>query len=319
MSKIVVAGLINIETTLKVKGFPIEYFPIDYPFFGIGSGVAGVAINVSKALNTLGEKVEIVSLIGKDEEADRVERLFEQQGWSREYLKQELSATPQSVILYDPSGKREIYCDLKDIQEKAYDEELLKDVFDDCNIAIICNTNFARPLLHIAKERNIMIASDMHVLSDIHDSYNKEFMKHADILFLSDEKLPCTPEQFIIDLKDTYECKIIVMGQGAKGAMMYVRQEDTLYHMDAVSTCNVVNTVGAGDALFSSFIHYCIKGSSPIEALKRAEIFASYKIGTDGAAKGFIDEEKIEELYKNIEFKIDCIDIKLIKDKKLFA
>lgn len=307
MSKIVVAGLINIETTLKVKGFPIEYFPIDYPFYGIGSGVAGVAVNISKALNTLGEEVKIVSLLGQDEEAERVEKMFDKLGWSREYIKNELSDTPQSIILYDQTGKREIYCDLKDIQDKAYSEDLLKEALNDCKVAMICNTNFARPLLRMAKERNITIASDMHVLSDIHDTYNKEFMEYADILFLSDEKLPCAPEKFIHDLKDTYQSKIIVMGQGAKGAMIYVRKEDALYQIDAVNTCKVVNTVGAGDALFSSFIHYCMKGENPIEALKRAEIFASYKIGTDGAAKGFIDEVKIEELYQGIDFKMEKI------------
>ena len=33
MKKILVSGLINTETTIKIKQFPIEYFPIDYPFF----------------------------------------------------------------------------------------------------------------------------------------------------------------------------------------------------------------------------------------------------------------------------------------------
>ena len=38
------------------------------------------------------------------------------------------------------------------------------------------------------------------------------------------------------------------------------------------------------------------------EALKKAEIFASYKIGFDGAANGFADEQKIEELAAEIVF-----------------
>ena len=29
MKKILISGLINTETTVKVKKFPIEYFPID--------------------------------------------------------------------------------------------------------------------------------------------------------------------------------------------------------------------------------------------------------------------------------------------------
>ncbi len=37
--KVIVSGLVNIETTLKVRKFPIDYYPIDYPFFGIKSDV----------------------------------------------------------------------------------------------------------------------------------------------------------------------------------------------------------------------------------------------------------------------------------------
>jgi sugar/nucleoside kinase (ribokinase family) len=62
---------------------------------------------------------------------------------------------------------------------------------------------------------------------------------------------------------------------------------------------NVVNTVGAGDALCSSFVHYYAKGLKADEALMRAQIFASYKIGFDGASVGFATEVKVEELWEN--------------------
>ena len=55
MKKILVSGLINTETTVKIKEFPIEYFPIDYPFFGVNTRVSGVAYNIAKALSTLGD------------------------------------------------------------------------------------------------------------------------------------------------------------------------------------------------------------------------------------------------------------------------
>ena len=60
----------------------------------------------------------------------------------------------------------------------------------------------------------------------------------------------------------------------------------------------VVNTVGAGDALFSAFVHYFAEGFPPLEALLRAELFASAKIRANGAAKGFITAGELEELYR---------------------
>jgi ribokinase len=45
VGSILVSGLINIETTLKVDSFPIEYSPVRYPFFGVNSAVSGVGYN----------------------------------------------------------------------------------------------------------------------------------------------------------------------------------------------------------------------------------------------------------------------------------
>ncbi len=307
MNTIIVAGLINLETTVRIKGFPIEYFPIDYPFHGIKTEISGVAFNITSALNKLGETVEAVSLLGEDKEAAYIEKVFQDLGLSSKYLKKELSATSQSVVLYDAEGRREIYCDLKDIQDRVYKDEALNELFEHGKVAVICNINFARSLLPLARNKNIMIATDLHVLDNINDSYNQEFMEYADIIFLSDEGLTGAPEKFLMKLKSSYNSKIIVLGQGSRGAMIYVREEDALYHMDAVYTRRVVNTVGAGDALFSAFIHYYAKDGNPLEALKRAQLFASYKIGETGAANGFLSETEVNNLYENIDFKMDKI------------
>ena len=69
--KVMVSGLINIETTLKIRKFPIEYYPIDYPFFCIKSNVSGVGYNVAKALLTLDNEIQLVSFMGNDDEEKR--------------------------------------------------------------------------------------------------------------------------------------------------------------------------------------------------------------------------------------------------------
>ncbi len=66
MTKILVAGLINLETSVKIESFPITYFPVTYPFFGINSTISGVGYNISKALSILGDNVDLLSIIGND-------------------------------------------------------------------------------------------------------------------------------------------------------------------------------------------------------------------------------------------------------------
>ena len=66
MPKILVSGLINIETTLKIDQFPLQYFPVTYPFHGVQSTISGVGYNLAKALTILGSEVNFLSIIGKD-------------------------------------------------------------------------------------------------------------------------------------------------------------------------------------------------------------------------------------------------------------
>lgn len=294
MKKILVSGLINTETTVKIKSFPIEYFPIDYPFFGVNTRVSGVAYNLVKALKSLGDDVSLVTMTGDDFSADYIKAEVVNAGVDTKYINSILKATPNSVVLYDGNGKRQIYCDLKDVQDVKYDFK--EELYMDSDVVIACNTNFNRELLKKAKAAGKIIATDVHVLGDIDDEYNQDFMKNANILFLSDENIKTDYKKFLMSIEEKFGNDIIVLGMGNKGALMYVKEENKFYELPAVNIKEVVNTVGAGDALFSSFIHFYAKGLKPIDCLKRAEVFAAYKIGYDGASVGFTDEQTVEKI-----------------------
>ena len=298
MSKILISGLVNTETTVKVRQFPIPYYPIDYPFFGVNTAVSGVAYNIAKAMTTLGDQVTLASMSGEDFPAAYISQELTAAGIDTSRIKPCLTSTPSSVVLYDEGGRRQIYCDLKDIQEAVYG--FAEDICVDADLVVACNINFNRPLLHLAKAAGKTIATDVHVLSNIWDDYNREFMECADILFLSDEGIGEYYQDFLWQLAHTYGPQVIVLGRGGKGAAMYLREDDRIRELPAVRVGDVVNTVGAGDALFSSFVHYYAKGLHPMEALQRAQIFASAKIGVSGASRGFVTESDIEALWARV-------------------
>lgn len=302
--KLFVSGLVNVETNLRIRSFPVTYYPIDYPFFGINTSISGVGYNVSMAAKTLGDEITLSSLIGKDHEGRRVAHALDDNGIMRDYVFECLDSTPVSVILCEQGeGRRQIYCDLKDIQDKSLNVDCVRDAVYSSDMCMLCNSNFNRVLLPIAKQAGKPIATDVHVLSDIYDPFNRDFMEYADILFLSDEDLPCSPLDFMISLKNVYSAKIIVIGLGSDGAIMYERATDRITQLPAVSIGGIVNTVGAGDALFTAFNHYYLRRYDAIEALKRAEVFAALKIRHDGGACGFATEQQVEEVYRSYEFK----------------
>ena len=183
--KIFVSGLVNTETTVRVRQFPVEYYPIDYPFFGVRTAVSGVAYNIALAEKTLGNEVTLLSMTGRDFPASYIRAELEGSGISAGHLIPCLAETPSSVVLYDGEGRRQIYCDLKDIQETVC--PFPAEAVEAADLVAACNINFNRPLLAMARQAGKLIATDVHVLTDIWDGYNREFIDYADILFLSDE------------------------------------------------------------------------------------------------------------------------------------
>ena len=298
MARFFIAGLINVETTLAVDNFPLEYSPDNYPFFGVQTTVSGVGFNIAKALTILGNQVDLASLIGEDDNGWLARKALVEAGIRDEFVLCNLAETAQSVILYEMEGRRQIHTDLKDIQKKIYPIQKAQAAIEHCNLAVICNINFARPLLSVAKEAGKFIATDVHALRSLDDSYNQDYLQTADILFMSDEKLPGSPEGIAKEVMDRFPTKILVIGMGKKGALLAVREDDFVGRFKAVRTRKVVNSIGAGDALFSAFLDRYLRTGDPYVSLKAAMVFASYKIGEKGAAQGFLNGEELDAWVK---------------------
>jgi len=277
-----------------VENFPIQYNPVRYPFFGVNSTVSGVGYNLARALSVLGDSVTLFSLIGRDPAAELVRKALKDSQIRDNFILSHTEQTAQSVILYDADGRRQINVDLKDIQEQVYPEDMFLQVANQAVLVALCNINFSRPLLRAARHVGKTIATDVHAISSLDDAYNQDFMAAANILFMSDELLPEPPEDFVCRVADRFGTSIIVIGLGARGALIYQSRDGILEHIPAVNPRPVVSTVGAGDALFSCFLHYYAKGYDPRAALRRAVVFAGYKIGAAGAAEGFLDEAALE-------------------------
>jgi acarbose 7IV-phosphotransferase len=296
MPSILVSGLVNVETTLQIEGFPVEYSPVRYPFFGISSGVSGVGYNVSRALTTLGSDVTLLSFVGTDLAGRTVTSALAEQGITSDYVLPLLEQNAQSVILYDMQGRRQIYTDLKDLQERVYPAALFDKALEGCELAVLTNINFSRPMLARAREAGVPVATDVHVISNLDDPYNSDFMCAASVLFQSDEGLPCPPEEWARMVLDRYGPELVVIGLGAQGALLAVRRDGFIGRVPAVRTRDIVSTIGAGDALFASFVHFYTATKDPYSSLRKAVVFASYKIGVAGAGEGFLTEGELSEV-----------------------
>jgi len=295
-----VSGLINLETTVRVSGFPLAYNPVNYPFWGVQSRISGVGYNISRALTVLGDTVQFLSLVGTDQAGTMAAHALAADGIPAENILAQLPQTAHSAILYDETGRRQIHVDLKDIQERAYPLERAASALAGCDLAVLCNINFSRPLLKLAKQAGKPVATDVHTISDLEDAYNSDFMAAADILFMSDERLPMPPEEWLRAVWLKYSTPVVVIGMGSRGALLGLRSENAMERIPAARTRPVVNSIGAGDALFSCFLHHYTATGDARAALRRAVVFASWKIGAASAADGFLDSAGLETLFREV-------------------
>ena len=264
---------------------------------------------MAKALTILGNQVNFLSLIGDDFYNQIIRAEVATIGIQDQFLLSALRQTAQSVIIYENSGQRQIHTDLKDIQDQNYPLDQFSKAVEDCDLCILCNINFNHHLLDVSRSKKKTIATDVHAIHDPDDPYNRDFMAAADILFLSHENLTVAPQNFIQSLWDRYENQIIVIGMGEQGAMLGVRAEHLIFQIPSIQTRQIQNTIGAGDALFSSFLNEFLLSKNPLEFLQKAVLFASYKIGCVGAAEGFINRRELSTLYNQFRPQISPINI----------
>lgn len=296
LATITIVGNVNVETTLPVGTFPVAYRPTTFVPFGISSGVSAVGYNLAKALHTLGNNVRLASLIGDDANGARVRATLMEDGIDGRFVLAGAAQTPQSVVLYDQSGARSVFTDLGDVLERAYPPEHFVQALAGSDLVVLTNIAYSKPLIPLAQQHGVPIASDLQTLSRLDDAYNAPLLASAKLLFMSGELLPMPPATWAEAVLASSPAAIVVIGMGAAGAYLAVRESGVRLQMPAVATRPVVQSGGAGDALFAAFLHTYLRSHDPVKALRDAIVFASYKIGEAGSGRGFLDHEQLQRL-----------------------
>jgi ribokinase len=291
-----VAGLVQFETIVKVEELPLPYVQFDSLPDIINAGMGGAGFNEAMALKWLGDDVDFMSMVARNMPRRQIEANMKINNirMSTEYVLPMLDGMPSSVILYS-KGKRQVFEDLKDIRTVEYDYDIFEQRIQDKDMVVISSNNFCRPLIELSKKYNKPLAVNMRSMRDDKITYKEDFLKGADIIYISDNDLENDYYEVVKRCSENYNAEVIIMGIGEKGTLLYTRKDNSFIEYKPVKTTEIVNTIGAGNALFSSFLHYYVKTGNARDSIKNALLFASYKIGFVGTSNGFLTEEQIEQ------------------------
>ena len=299
MGKFLVAGVVQRETIVKVDNIPIGYMGITERPNTIFTSTGGDAYNESLALKWLGNSVDLMSMVGEGESMDLVNPPGCEVELVTDYVLPRLADTPIAVLFYDENRKQQIFEDIKNLGDVPYDLALFRERAKRAEMLVVSDANFCRPLIGIGKELRKPIAVNIREYTEEKAYFNEDFLKGGDILYISDDRLGGDPYEFVKLLAAKYRPQIIILGQGAAGLILYDKNKNIIAHYNTVKTHKTVNTVGAGNALFSCFLHFYNKTKDSVFAVKNAMLFASYKIGFMGTSSGFMTEEEIS-LWRNL-------------------
>jgi len=290
---VVVAGVVNVQLTVPVEGFPVPYAPVRYPADQLRLAASGVGLNVARTLRALGSPVSLATTVGADPAGALVRAELKRAGLLGDGVLT-TAATAMSAILVDPSGARQVNTDLKDLAEVRYPPALFRGLLEGARLAAVSTIGFARSLLPVAEAARVPVAVDVQTVGGPDDSYSQPWLRAADILFCSAERLSLAPTAFAEAVLTRFPARIVVVGLGSDGCLLAVRGQP-LRHIPAVAPHGVVDTTGAGDALFAGFLHYWLKSGDPTAAAEHAVLVAGCAVGTPGT-DSHVDATHIAEL-----------------------
>ncbi len=301
MSKFMVAGFVQMETIIKVEALPVPYKQFESIPDLVNSGIGGAGVNEAMALKWLGNEVDFMSMVARNMSRRQIEAYLKtfDVNLKTDYVLPMLDGMPTSVILYC-KGKKQTFEDVKDIRHVEYDYDLLESRIQDKDMILMSNCNFCRPIIGLAKKYQKPLAVNVRSMRAEKIANKEDFLAAADILYISDDDLESDHYDCIKECREKYDPEIVIMGIGDKGVILYTKEDNSVIEYRPVKTNEIVNTIGAGNALFSSFMHYYVKTKNAKEAIKNALLFASYKIGFVGTSNGFMTEEQIEQWKKLI-------------------
>ncbi len=295
MSTFAVAGITQLETIVNVGEIPIQYQPMTSVPNSISIAPGGDAYNETLALKWLGDEALLLSLVGRDQDMNIFNPPGHKVNISTEYVLPVLDEMPMQVILCDKERRQQIFEDIKGLRDVHYDMSMVAPLIARCDMLVLSNANFCRPFIEVAQRYHRPITVNIHEFHREKETYNEEFLKAATVLYFSDDTIAEDPFEFVADIAKRYKPEIIILGQGAKGLILYDRARNINVHYNTVKTNEVVNTAGAGNALLACFLHRYLECGDSTIAIKDAMLFASYKIGYVGTSNGFLTVEQLEQ------------------------
>lgn len=265
MPRIVVAGTVTVRLTHQRGRLDVQ--------------LGGTALTAATTARALGADVALATYVGTDALGLVAATGLRAKGWFT-------SATlvcgeqPRCLVLDDGEGLHHNISDMRSAWDLRYPQSKF-DVLvgQGCDAVLLSSVGFTLPLIDLAVDRDLPIATDVHLIRDIDYARKQAWLRAATVLACSHERLPTGPAEWIEAVWRRYATPVVLVGCGPEGALLGERGTGAIWHVPATTPRGVRFTVGAGDTLLAAFMHRYLSGQGLVPAARSAVLAAGWKIG----------------------------------------
>lgn len=238
--------------------------------------VGGNPVNVAVYIRRLGGKACYAGVVGNDKYG--------------KWIKEELKAKGVDVSMVKTLEGQTAVSHIQLIEKErifgAYEEGVLPKLFLEkeeikrlagCDIVVSSVWSYAEKYFKELKEAGAITAMDFS--TELNSKIIDIVGDYLDYAFFSFEDEKQDIESFMKDIYKRIRGMVIVT-RGEQGSVAYDGKEVT-YH--GIETCEVIDTLGAGDSFIAGFLYGMAEGRSVKESMEKGAKNSSVTIGYQGA------------------------------------
>lgn len=186
---VVVVGNVGIDTNVYLYGADVDWsveanFSDNRDYVGQAGGYS------SRGFAQLGWRTAFIGSVGDDYHGQFVREEFARDGIDMRGMFTDPSGTARSVNVMYRDGRRKNFYDGKGHMQLQPNLMACEAILAEARVALFHLPNWARQLLPLAKRHGLTVAADLQDVVTLDDSYRRDFIEHADILFCSAANLP---------------------------------------------------------------------------------------------------------------------------------
>ncbi|MFC0041778.1 carbohydrate kinase family protein [Actinomadura rayongensis] len=292
---IAVIGVASLYASVGVRAFPLEYAASTAPEW-MGISVSGAATHVARIQRALGDDVRLCCPVGRDLAGTLIRAELDRLGLVGPGTV-DVPVSSTGLVLADTDGRRMGMPHLDPVDGFPYPFDVLRGQACAADLLVLTNARFVRPLVGRAAGLGVPIAVDVHRIAGLGDDYDRPWLEHAEIVFGSHERMG-DPRTWIAEMfARRRQIRLLGVGMGARGAVLGLR-DGRLIEVRTVARRGPVNTSGAGDALFATFLSVLLRTGDPVTALRSGVVHASWKIAHRLPVEATLDAGDLDEMQR---------------------